>query len=119
ERLGSVIQKLITIPAALQKIKNPVPRIPHPDWLQRRIAAKEDKMQQTKLSFAKLPLNDITNRAAPKIDDVEDFGNKLLKATPGTVVQSSQPEPQLKTKPEEEIAGASGDRTSGRAAGRN
>src|SRR6202012_5122690 len=26
ERLGSVIQKLITIPAALQKIRNPVPR---------------------------------------------------------------------------------------------
>lgn len=93
ERLGSVIQKLITIPAALQKVQNPVPRIAHPDWLRRRIAAKEDKMQQTKLSFAKLqkPLNDITNRAAtPRADDMEDFGNNLLKAKPGTVLQSSQ-----------------------------
>lgn len=98
ERLGSVIQKLITIPAALQKIKNPVPRIPHPDWLKKRIAAKEDKMQQTKLSFAKQPLNDITNRAAARVDDMEDFGNKLLKATPGTVLQSSQPSAQ-KAKP--------------------
>lgn len=33
ERLGSVIQKLITISAAMQKVSNPVPRIRHPDWL--------------------------------------------------------------------------------------
>ena len=33
ERFGSVIQKLITIPAAMQKVSNPVPRIHHPDWL--------------------------------------------------------------------------------------
>jgi hypothetical protein len=31
ERLGSVIQKLIIIPAATQKVSNPVPRIRHPD----------------------------------------------------------------------------------------
>ena len=36
ERLGSVIQKLITIPAAMQKVSNPVSRIRHPDWLQDR-----------------------------------------------------------------------------------
>ncbi len=46
ERLGSVIQKLITIPAALQKVRNPVPRVPHPDWLQRRINIKDDRMKQ-------------------------------------------------------------------------
>ncbi|CAI4215664.1 unnamed protein product [Parascedosporium putredinis] len=92
ERLGSVIQKLITIPAALQKIV-------HPDWLRRRIAAKEDKMQQTKLSFVKQPLNDITNRAATRgADDMEDFGNKLLKAKPGTILQSSQAEAQLRAR---------------------
>ncbi|PKS07166.1 hypothetical protein jhhlp_005766, partial [Lomentospora prolificans] len=99
ERLGSVIQKLITIPAALQKVNNPVPRIVHPDWLRKRIAAKEDKMQQTKLSFVKQPLNDITNRAAARgVDDMEDFGNKLLKAKPGTILQSSQAEAQLRAK---------------------
>lgn len=37
ERLGSVIQKLVTIPAALQKVRNPVPRVAHPEWLQKRI----------------------------------------------------------------------------------
>ena len=29
-RLGKTIQKIITIPAALQKVENPVPRIQHP-----------------------------------------------------------------------------------------
>lgn len=70
ERLGSVIQKLITIPAALQKVANPVPRIRHPDWLFRRVAAKEDKFQQHKLTdmFAKMKSANIAN-------DIEDFGN--------------------------------------------
>jgi DNA polymerase epsilon subunit 1 len=33
ERLGSVIQKIITIPAFMQQITNPVPRVAHPTWL--------------------------------------------------------------------------------------
>ncbi|KAJ2490284.1 DNA polymerase epsilon catalytic subunit, partial [Coemansia sp. RSA 2049] len=37
ERFGSVIQKLITIPAAMQGVPNPVPRIRHPDWLTKRV----------------------------------------------------------------------------------
>ena len=50
ERLGSVIQKLITIPAAMQKVANPVPRIRHPDWLHRRVVAMEDKFHQHKVT---------------------------------------------------------------------
>lgn len=50
ERLGSVIQKLITIPAAMQQVSNPVPRIHHPDWLARRLAARDDTFKQRKLS---------------------------------------------------------------------
>ena len=37
ERLSSAIQKIITIPAALQRIPNPVPRVKHPDWLHKRV----------------------------------------------------------------------------------
>jgi DNA polymerase epsilon subunit 1 len=33
ERLGNAIQKIITIPAAMQFVPNPVPRVKHPDWL--------------------------------------------------------------------------------------
>ncbi|KAG6831555.1 hypothetical protein H0H92_009474 [Tricholoma furcatifolium] len=50
ERLGSVIQKLITIPAAMQKVSNPVPRIRHPDWLHRRVAGAVDKFKQNKMT---------------------------------------------------------------------
>ncbi|KAF4126175.1 DNA polymerase epsilon subunit 1 [Geosmithia morbida] len=102
ERLGSVIQKLITIPAALQKVRNPVPRVPHPDWLQRRINIKDDKMKQKKLTdlFAssKGPLEDITNlngAATRSMDDMEDYGNRLLKPkTVGSAVASSQQQQQ-------------------------
>lgn len=94
ERLGSVIQKLITIPAALQKVRNPVPRVPHPDWLQRRINIKDDKMKQKKLTdlfSSKEPLADITNINRP--EDMEDFGAKLLKPKQlGALIASSQPQ---------------------------
>lgn len=49
ERFAGVIQKLITIPAAMQKVPNPVPRVRHPDWLMKRVAAREDKVAQVKL----------------------------------------------------------------------
>jgi DNA polymerase epsilon subunit 1 len=70
ERLGSVIQKLITIPAAMQKVSNPVPRIRHPDWLHRRIAGAVDKFKQNKVTdfFARVTPEE---RAAM---DMEDFG---------------------------------------------
>lgn len=58
ERFGSVIQKLITIPAALQNVSNPVPRIRHPDWLFRRVAAVHDRFQQHKMT-------DFFKQAAP------------------------------------------------------
>ncbi len=37
ERLGSAIQKIITIPAAMQHVANPVPRVKHPDWLHKKV----------------------------------------------------------------------------------
>ncbi|KAK5173171.1 DNA polymerase epsilon catalytic subunit [Saxophila tyrrhenica] len=96
ERLGSVIQKLITIPAALQKVTNPVPRVPHPDWLARRIRNKDDKFQQKKMTdmFSKQPLgeisaNEASGRGAPS-GDLEDFGatpmSKLKNATAARIL---------------------------------
>lgn len=73
ERVGSVVQKIITIPAALQNIPNPVPRVEHPIWLQKRLATKEDKFKQTSLnkfftSTQKVP-------SMSKIKDIEDLFN--------------------------------------------
>ncbi|EOA39472.1 hypothetical protein CARUB_v10008067mg [Capsella rubella] len=49
QRLSSAIQKVITIPAAMQKVANPVPRVNHPDWLHKKVREKEDKFRQRKL----------------------------------------------------------------------
>eukprot|EP00963_Diacronema_lutheri_P012452 scaffold1758_cov333-Pavlova_lutheri.AAC.12 len=60
-RLGSTIQKIITIPAALQGVPNPVPRIKHPDWLFKRLKEKVDTHKQRKVSemFSKAPASGI------------------------------------------------------------
>lgn len=50
ERLTKTIQKIITIPAALQHVANPVPRCAHPEWLQRLVKRENDSHQQVKLT---------------------------------------------------------------------
>lgn len=73
ERLASVVQKIITIPAALQNVKNPVPRIAHPDWLQKRIRTSEDKFQQSSISkFFQASTKEAVQSKTVK--DIEDFG---------------------------------------------
>jgi DNA polymerase epsilon subunit 1 len=76
-----VIQKLITIPAAMQKVSNPVPRIRHPDWLHRRVAGAVDRFKQNKVTdfFSRVSSED---RAADDID-IEDIG--------GSDAQSQRP----------------------------
>ncbi|KAK8243427.1 hypothetical protein HDK90DRAFT_430763 [Phyllosticta capitalensis] len=103
ERLGSVIQKLITIPAALQRVRNPVPRVPHPDWLERRIRIKDDVFKQTKMTdlFSKKALTDIdANAVSNKVTDLEDFGSsQVAKPKRGVATKMVQkrkaPEPAV------------------------
>jgi DNA polymerase epsilon subunit 1 len=49
ERFGGVLQKLISIPAAMQRIPNPVPRIQHPDWLRNRVSDEKNQSRLTDL----------------------------------------------------------------------
>ena len=101
ERLGSVIQKLITIPAALQRIRNPVPRIEHPDWLRRRINLKDDKFKQKKMTdlfekkpLAEIPLNAVEHRLPT---DLEDIGGTQMPKSKAQALRMAQkrksPEP--------------------------
>ncbi|KAK9452621.1 hypothetical protein V1511DRAFT_507411 [Dipodascopsis uninucleata] len=80
ERLSSVIQKIITIPAALQKVENPVPRVKHPDWLYKRLARQSKGKQQILLDIfttkTVLPMADVTNRS--QIIDLEDLTSSEL-----------------------------------------
>uniref|UniRef100_A0A2K5KBR1 DNA polymerase epsilon catalytic subunit n=1 Tax=Colobus angolensis palliatus TaxID=336983 RepID=A0A2K5KBR1_COLAP len=82
ERLGSAIQKIITIPAALQQVKNPVPRVKHPDWLHKKLLEKNDVYKQKKISelFTLEGRRQVTMAEAsedsprPSTPDMEDFG---------------------------------------------
>ncbi|XP_052190980.1 DNA polymerase epsilon catalytic subunit A-like isoform X2 [Diospyros lotus] len=88
QRLSSAIQKIITIPAAMQKVANPVPRVVHPDWLHKKVREKEDKFRQRKLVdiFSSLKSNGSVkmNSDAVTIDlitdeiveDLEDLANR-------------------------------------------
>lgn len=44
ERLNSCIQKIVTIPAAFQGLPNPVPRVPHPQWLENK---RKERIEMT------------------------------------------------------------------------
>lgn len=106
ERLASVVQKIITIPAALQNIKNPVPRIAHPDWLQKKIRTSEDKFQQKSISqfFQSSSKKDYQTKT---VKDIEDFGevddtNMKSKVSKVTVRKRKLREAQrLRTEEEE------------------
>ncbi|KAG7085311.1 DNA polymerase epsilon catalytic subunit [Marasmius oreades] len=71
QRLGSVIQKVITIPAAMQRVANPLPRIHHPDWLHRRVANAVDKFKQNKLTDFFKPAG-VLDGSGEHIHDIED-----------------------------------------------
>src|SRR5579862_6398614 len=85
ERLGGVVQKLITIPAAMQQVENPVPKVPLPEWLRRRVNAQNDKMKQKKMT-------DIFKRASPpKLTDVTNISpTSAHGAKPASTMQTKQ-----------------------------
>ncbi|KAJ5888486.1 DNA polymerase epsilon catalytic subunit A [Penicillium taxi] len=109
ERLGSVIQKLITIPAALQKIRNPVPRVAHPEWLQRRINQLDDKFKQKKMTDLfqksdKAPLSSISanilEHRVQHVGDIEEVianSTQKLKSSPETKTSHKRKQPEGKT----------------------
>ncbi|KAJ2921503.1 hypothetical protein H1R20_g15588, partial [Candolleomyces eurysporus] len=97
ERLGSVIQKLITIPAAMQKVSNPVPRVRHPDWLFRRVAGAVDKFKQNKMTDFFKPKGEADNDDA----DMED-GQSVPKSRGGFTVVPFKAKAAAAPEPEEE-----------------
>ncbi|CAH2294918.1 DNA polymerase epsilon catalytic subunit A [Pelobates cultripes] len=90
ERLGSAIQKIITIPAALQQVKNPVPRVRHPDWLHKKLLEKNDIFKQKRINelFTSEGKKQVTAQLqqpeTSQTPDMEDFGNgkRLQPAIP-------------------------------------
>jgi DNA polymerase epsilon subunit 1 len=80
ERIGGAIQKIITIPAALQGVSNPVPRVQHPDWLHKKMLEKNDVFKQRKI-------DDIFKLKPKPIGDIEDsIGKSPTSSTNGVPI---------------------------------
>ncbi|XP_015190647.1 PREDICTED: DNA polymerase epsilon catalytic subunit A isoform X2 [Polistes dominula] len=84
ERLGSTIQKIITIPAAMQGLPNPVPRVQHPDWLYKKVMEKNATHKQKQITdfFNQASTSGCNNSnhdqsgsstGAEELDDIEDL----------------------------------------------
>jgi DNA polymerase epsilon subunit 1 len=106
DRLGKTIQKIITIPAALQKVPNPVPRVRHPDWLHSKVQQLNDPLQQKDIRsmFAIKPAGAPNECNKPASVDIEDIGSTGEKGLKRPVVHSRKRRTQLieSEKPEEE-----------------
>lgn len=70
-RLANAILKIVSIPAAMQGVDNPVPRIEYPPWLMKRVREfKDQRKQRTMSSF----FNTLPKGAKPQL-----FNFKSLK----------------------------------------
>eukprot|EP00900_Chrysochromulina_parva_P027266 jgi/Chrpa1/9173/Chrysochromulina_OHIO_Genome00022984-RA len=73
-RLDAAIQKIITVPAALQQVPNPVPRVKHPDWLHAMVRKQNDTHQQASVK-------DMFQAALARADTQFDLGNSECPGT--------------------------------------
>ena len=72
ERLAGNILKIIIIPAAMQRIENPFPDIPYPDWVSRMMARKTNQQKSLNNYFSQNVGNN--NRIISVNKDIEDIG---------------------------------------------
>lgn len=74
-RLATTVQKMVTLPAFLQGVDNPVPRVKHPEWILRRKREQDDKFKQKDLL---LMWQGKQNDGNPKMFDIEDLGDEMM-----------------------------------------
>ena len=93
ERLNNNIRKIITIPAALQKVPNPVPRVPHPDWLQTTVRRMNDRFKQKSIKSifgVKKLSSDVASKTSNTVLDIEDFQQKSVQGPGRPVVHTTR-----------------------------
>jgi DNA polymerase epsilon subunit 1 len=99
ERLESVIQKLILIPAAMQHVPNPVPRVTSPDWIRRFVermsiggsnSAVKRQMKMTDLFSKREGPEPIEADPVEKNIDIEDISGKRVKFAE-SVIDNEEP----------------------------
>lgn len=87
ERLGTNIQKIISIPAVLQKVLNPTPRVPLPDWLGKRARELNSNFKQKSIDSMFKP----QAYQPPKLTDIEDIKVKKQDLVPALFDLSNAP----------------------------
>jgi DNA polymerase epsilon subunit 1 len=65
ERLAGTILKILIIPAALQKVENPLPKIAYPDWVNRMMKSKFENQRNLKLFFQNVGHMELADPNAP------------------------------------------------------
>ncbi|KAL7994229.1 putative DNA-directed DNA polymerase, family B, ribonuclease H-like superfamily [Plasmopara halstedii] len=77
-RFASTVQKIISLPAAFQNVRNPVPRIELPDWMRKQVREKNAKHQQGNMKqFFKATAKDYDDGDyVGYLMDLEDIGKK-------------------------------------------
>ena len=102
KRLASTVQKIITIPAAIQSVDNPVSRIPHPQWLLKKL---ESARNQSKITFKSLKpsimdIENIADEKQPKkpVIPIVSYFKKASDVTDGTQPSSSTSQSNSKSK---------------------
>ena len=99
-RLGKAIQKIITIPAALQDVANPVPRVKHPDWVRTKKSRVQDAKQMRLTGM--LDANRVTaeQRAlAGASSPARENGTVSREGRPGGAEEGPQPGPASEPPP--------------------
>eukprot|EP00300_Choanocystis_sp_HF-7_P017214 c19664_g1_i1.p1 GENE.c19664_g1_i1~~c19664_g1_i1.p1 ORF type:complete len:265 (+),score=72.62 c19664_g1_i1:719-1513(+) len=76
ERLASCIQKIITIPAALQRVDNPCPSVGHPDWLLKSLRKRDEQNTQHKITD--MFKSHARKAIAAKLDSEKETAGKLV-----------------------------------------
>lgn len=119
ERLAATIQKLIVIPAARQNIPNPVPRVPPPQWLIKKLANESDTMKQQTIGFSKTTRSDALwggssdstlvgeEGSSPEIEDLPGtlgVGKSALKKAVFTKRKTSSDKSSEESKEVEEVS---------------
>ncbi|KAL7672483.1 hypothetical protein ACOME3_007367 [Neoechinorhynchus agilis] len=87
DRFNGCLQKLITIPASFQNISNPLPRVPYPDWLQKRLMEKFSTSKQQRLE----DFFNVEKKEVPTVATVPKVNRTPNEVTAKAIEQNSNP----------------------------
>ena len=99
DRFSTTVRKIITIPAGIQNIDNPVERVKPPDWLNRLMQRNRSSVNQRKISgfFTVSKITPATTRVTQTIEPRKEEEPQESEITkPETPVEADRPRESVK-----------------------